>query len=317
MRVVMIFIDGIGLGELSPANPFVFTEAPRLRALLGGNPLTRQLIGFSDRHATLLGLDAVLGVAGTPQSATGQAAIFSGENAPRRIGCHLNGFPDQALRELLAEKGIFSRLLQAGFSCTFINAYRPPFFELLQQGLPGRHYSCSTLITFYAGLPFHDLEDLREGKALYMDINNTRLNRIGFPVPEITPEEGGKRLVELSGRCDFSLFEYFLSDLAGHLASKEEAEKVIGTLDRFLGTFITKMDRSETLLIVTSDHGNLEDLSHREHTRNPVPALLVGPEALRCSVAPGLKDLTHILPAIETALRWGAKLPACRRGCGR
>jgi phosphopentomutase len=30
------------------------------------------------------------------------------------------------------------------------------------------------------------------------------------------------------------------------------------------------------LLIITSDHGNIEEKDHRQHTRNPVPTILVG-----------------------------------------
>lgn len=302
MRVVMIFLDGIGLGENTPANPFVLTATPRLRALLGGVPLTRERTGYCRGGVALAGLDAVLGVDGLPQSATGQAAIFTGQNAPRLLGRHLHGFPNRALRELLATAGIFGCLKEKGYSVTFLNAYRPPFFTFLARGLPGVRYSCSTLISYYAGLPFRSLEDIKQGRALYMDITNVLLNRAGYAVPQITPEEGGSRLAALSAAYDFSLFEFFLSDLAGHLASREEACAVIGTLDRFIGAAVAGLDKEETLLIVTSDHGNLEDLSHREHTRNPVPALLVGPEALLERAVRGLKDLTDILPLIQNVL---------------
>lgn len=302
MQVVMIFIDGIGLGDLSPSNPFVFAEMSRLRALLQGRPLTREITGFQNSLITLLGLDASLGVKGLPQSATGQASLFTGVNASRLIGCHLSGFPNSALRSLLAEKGIFGLLKRDGFSCTFANAYRPQFFDMLSQGLPGRYYSCSTLITYYGGLPFYDLDDLRDGNALYMDIDHGLLKKMGFHVPVITPEEAAKRLLNISSRFDFTLFEYFLSDMAGHTGSREEAINVLLTLDRFLGTVISAYDGHDQLLIVTSDHGNLEDLSHCKHTANPVPALLVGPSDLRSLLAPRISDLTDLLPAVMIAL---------------
>jgi len=56
------------------------------------------------------------------------------------------------------------------------------------------------------------------------------------------------------------------------------------------------------LIVVTSDHGNLEDLSKRGHTMNAVPALLIGPQALRKAFATGLKDLTGFAPAIRRLL---------------
>jgi 2,3-bisphosphoglycerate-independent phosphoglycerate mutase len=54
--------------------------------------------------------------------------------------------------------------------------------------------------------------------------------------------------------------------------------------------------------LLTSDHGNLEDLSTRRHTANPVPALLIGAPAYRNAFATLLKgrdqDLTIVAPAI-------------------
>lgn len=303
VRVVMIFIDGIGLGDLSPANPFVFAEMPRLRAMLNGNPLTAEMAGFQKTGVTLLGLDASLGVAGLPQSATGQASLFTGINAAFLAGRHLSGFPNSTLRSLLANKGIFGRLKSEGFSCVFANAYRPPFFEALALDLPGRFYSCSTLITYYGGLSFYNLDDLREGRALYMDLDHTILRRMGFDLPEITPEEAGDRLFKISRGFDFTLFEYFLSDLAGHKASREEAIRVLTTLDRFLGTVVAHFSGDDTFMIITSDHGNLEDLSHRRHTANLVPALLIGPQEMRCGSYQSLSDLTGILSLVLAVLK--------------
>ncbi len=315
MRVLMIFIDGLGLGDDASENPLVATETPGLNGLLDGRNLTLEAAGRHYSRATLLAVDASLGVRGLPQSATGQASIFTGINAPALIGYHLNGFPNSALRRLLADRGIFLHLKNKGYRVSFLNAYRPLFFEALDQGLPGNRYSCSTLITYYAGLTFRDLDSLKKGDALYMDITNKFLQNMGFDVPEILPEVAGRRLAELSSGYDFSLFEYFLSDLAGHLASKPEAEKVIMILDRFLFAVTNHLDINETLLIVCSDHGNLEDISSRVHTANPTPALLVGPLALRRRLAARLNKLTDYLSLVEEALRFH---PACSiRNTGR
>ncbi len=302
MRVIVIFIDGVGLGKLSPENPFVFAETPFLTALFRGNPLTEEMSGFYDAKVTLCALDAQLGVSGLPQSATGQAALFTGSNAPRQLGYHLSGFPNKALRALLASRGLFASLRERGYRCDFINAYRPAFFEQLKKGFEESRYSCSTLITYYAGLPFHDIADIEEGKAIFMDLTNELLNRAGFHVPEITPEEAGRRLIEIGGRHDFSLFEYFMTDYAGHRADREEAARVIGCLDRFIGTAAERLDPEKILLIITSDHGNIEDLSHGSHTLNRVPALLIGAEAVRRRLGPALRDLTDIKGAVCTAL---------------
>ncbi len=304
MRLLFIFIDGVGLGRDHPCNPFVITETPGLISILDGKRLTAKAVGSVGSRATLLGLDATLGVQGLPQSATGQASIFTGVNAAGFLGTHLNGYPDTKLRRLLAAKGMFRQLRKQHYKVIFANAYRPQFFQLLRRGLPGKRYSCSTLITYYGGLPFYGLNDIKQGRALYMDITNDILLQMGFVVPSISPEEGARRLLNISRNYDFCLFEYFLSDLAGHMADQSEASRVIAILDRFIGTLADQNDPSETLIIVSSDHGNLEDLTRRAHTYNKVPALLIGDAELRSHIEPDLNDLTDLLPAIFKTLAW-------------
>lgn len=298
MRVLLVFIDGIGLGRYRPDNPFAFTATPGIKRLLDGSSLVQESLGCSGSKVSLLGLDAVLGVPGLPQSATGQASLFTGINAPKLIGKHMSGFPDQALRGLLARKGIFKQLHRHGFRTNFANAYRPPFFKHLQRGLPGNRYSCSTLITFYGGLPFHGLDDLDNGRALFMDITNDILKKMGFDVPLISPEEGAQRLLKIANSFHFCLFEYFLSDLAGHMKDRTEAKRIVDLLDRFIATLADGAKEDETMLIVTSDHGNLEDLSTGDHTLNMVPALLIGSYKVRRRMAKKIFNLTDVLPAV-------------------
>lgn len=305
MRVIMFFVDGLGLGEPSAANPLVFADPPFMKHLLEGGRLVAGQAGFAGQQATLVAVDASLGVPGLPQSATGQTALFTGVNAPRLAGKHVKGFPNKFLRGLLQRRGLFARLRQAGYACAFLNAYRPSFFHLLEDGLSGQRFSCSTLITYYAGLPFRSLTDLSRGEALSMDITHHILAREGYSIPEITPQEAGRRLAALSVPYDFVLFEYFLTDRSGHTADREKARCVVQTLDAFLAAAFEFLDPEETLFILTSDHGNFEDLSHSRHTANPVPGLLAGPVQLRRVLAPSLRSLTDFLPAIHAALAWG------------
>jgi bisphosphoglycerate-independent phosphoglycerate mutase (AlkP superfamily) len=64
-----------------------------------------------------------------------------------------------------------------------------------------------------------------------------------------------------------------------------------------LGGLLEAWDDDAGLIIITSDHGNLEALDHRHHTANPVPTLVIGRD--RARFAAGLRDLTHVAPAIE------------------
>jgi alkaline phosphatase len=53
-------------------------------------------------------------------------------------------------------------------------------------------------------------------------------------------------------------------------------------------------------VLVTSDHGNVEDLSTRTHTLAPVPVLAFGPAAARVG---GVRDLTHVAPLVAELAR--------------
>jgi 2,3-bisphosphoglycerate-independent phosphoglycerate mutase len=310
MSLIFIFIDGLGLGPRQQSNPLYTTKIPNLSQLLRGKPLTIESLGEHYESASLLGLDAGLGVDGLPQSATGQASLFTGKNAAKLLGYHLRGFPNQKLRESLAKEGMFLQLQQKSFSGTFANAYRPQFFAELEKGLK-RYHSCTTFMTCYAGLRFRDLEDLKEGQAVYMDITNELLNGKGFSLPPITPQEAGERLVNIAKNYDLTLYEHFLTDIVGHSGDFEAASKIIKTLDKFIGAILENIDPGKDLLFITSDHGNLENMKVRVHTYNPVPALVVGKNHRQ--LVPLLQktnDITGVLPALMEYLCVEASL--CR-----
>lgn len=300
MSILFIFIDGVGLAPAGESNPFSAAITPCLSGLLEGNTLTLEAADKIYDRAALLSLDATLGVEGLPQSATGQATLFTGVNAARLLGFHLHGFPvNGELRKLLAEKGMFKHFLNKGRRCTFANGYKPEFFRHFT-GKIKRTYSCSTLINYYAGLSFRGMEEMLAGQAVYMDITNEVLQKLGFDVPLISPQEAGKRLTAISREYDLTLYEHFLTDRAGHSNDYARTEKVIRTFDAFLGKIVETMDPERDLLLVVSDHGNLEDSRTKMHTRNPVPALIVGKgKNQMAGVLQKKKDLTGILPAIE------------------
>ena len=101
-RLLFLFLDGVGLGENDPTiNPLAGAEMPNLRALLGGQPLVASAAPFESQRATLLPLDACLGVPGTPQSATGQATLLTGRNVPAEIGYHYGPKPNPAVAAYL------------------------------------------------------------------------------------------------------------------------------------------------------------------------------------------------------------------------
>jgi hypothetical protein len=289
MAVILIFIDGIGIGRRdAETNPFARAQTRWLRALDGGTP------SAGGDAPLLVPVDACLGVPGLPQSATGQTALLTGLNAPQVMGRHINGFCTTGLAALLDGQTIFSRVQARGACTTFANAYTPPFFEGKR-----RFLSVTTVATRQAGLRFRTLDDLRGGEAVFQDYTNGLLVEQGYAVPILGPEEAGRRLARLVATHDFTLYEYFQTDKAGHDRDMERGVRLIEGLDRLLQSMLEGLDLDRTLVCVASDHGNLEDLSTKGHTTNPVPVLLWGRG--REAVGSRLYDLTDITPAL---LEW-------------
>jgi bisphosphoglycerate-independent phosphoglycerate mutase (AlkP superfamily) len=82
----------------------------------------------------------------------------------------------------------------------------------------------------------------------------------------------------------------------------DTAVRLMETFDGVLGGLTELWDNG--LILVTSDHGNMEDLSTRKHTAADVPALVIGEKTAREEFTRDLKDLTDIAPAIwRTVMR--------------
>ncbi len=159
-----------------------------------------------------------------------------------------------------------------------------------------RFLSVSTVAVTQAGLRLRTLEDLARGEALFHDFTNRLLPERGCYLPPITPREAGARLAAITAGHAFTMYEHFLTDLAGHAQDMERAVEVLENLEGLLDALLAHLDLSQHLVVFTSDHGNLEDLSTKRHTLNPVPTLLWGRDAT--AVAADIRDLADIAPAI-------------------
>ena len=242
----------------------------------GGARLLRDTPPLQTERALFIPTDATLGVPGRPQSATGQAAILTGVNAAALLGEHWGPKPDGRLRPLLERESLFHRAVAAGRTAALLDAYPPRYFAALERGR--RLLSAVPLAATAAGLPLFTAEDLYAGRALPADFTAAGWrDRLGYAdVPVLTPFQAGQRLAQLARAYDFSLFEHWPPDVLGHRGTMEEAVAALEQFDAVLGGLLDAWGDAHDLLIITSDHGNLEDLSHRHHTRNPVPTILVG-----------------------------------------
>ncbi len=298
MRVLFIFLDGIGLGENNPeTNPFAHAKMPNLNKLLDDRSLLKDAAPFHGERATLLAVDPTVGVSGLPQSATGQAILMTGINIPTELGYHYGPKPNPEVAAYLKEATLFSRFAKEGKRTTLLNAYPPRYFDGIDSGK--RLYSSIPLSVINAGLPLFKHDDLFARRALSADFTGegwrTMLGFLDAPVME--PPEAGQKLASLAKEYDFSLFEYWASDYAGHRQEMDNAIRLMEAFDSVLGGLVESWG-DDGLILVTSDHGNMEDLSTRKHTNADVPALVIGDKTAREEFTRGMKDLTDIAPAI-------------------
>lgn len=293
MGVFLFFVDGLGIGKNVPKiNPCCNPNLACLNHVAIREPVPILCCGWA------FPVDATLTLGGLPQSATGQTTLLTGINAPRLLGHHLPGFPNKGLRSLLKEYSIFRTLHEKGFKSTFLNAYRPPFFELKPE--TQWRLSATTGATLAADLGFRTLDDVREKRAVYHDITNAHLIEKGFDVPRFTASEAADIVIGEIERFDFILFEYFLTDRAGHKQNGDEATRILSDVDTFLKHIVERMDLKKHHVILTSDHGNIEDLSVKTHTLNPAMTLVWGKKASR--LATHIRSLVDIKPAILSLL---------------
>ncbi len=317
MKLLFIFLDGVGLGKADPAiNPFARPSLPFLEQLLAGHKLILDGSApapFSDFHllqadqASLLSLDACLGIDGLPQSATGQASLFTGQNFPRLLGHHDGPKPTPLVVSLLQKGTLLISLQQHGKTASLANAFPPRYFEAIASSyrIPG----VISLIVQQAGIPLKTRQDLFSGEALSVDFTaeGWRSNLGIEDTPLLTHRQAGERLGSLATHTDLTIFEYWLTDVAGHHQDMSAACQLLDKFDQVLASLVNSWDFDQGLILLTSDHGNLEDLSTRHHTRNVVPLVLIGSPSLRATfiaavengLASGQKpDLTSITPAI-------------------
>lgn len=260
--ILLLFVDGLGMGSDDPRiNPISGNAYPNLATLL--------------HSATPI--DACLGVQGLPQSATGQTALLTGVNAAEAMGRHVEGFPGEALREIIREQSIFARLSDRGLRATFANAYYLDDSE--QVRVRRRLQSVTTVMTLEC---FHRVRDktfLDRNEAVYHDLTRESLVPRGYTGPVITPRGAAEHLAAIACRHDLTLFEYFLTDRAAHAGDPVMIGKVLAQYDEFLEWIMSAAKRDGFSVLLTSDHGNIEDSRTRRHTANPVPFIVFGPAA--------------------------------------
>lgn len=216
-HILMIFLDGVGLGDDNHLhNPFASAETPTLLSLTNGQRWLRGLSPGRSNRAAFKPIDPRMGVRGKPQSASGQAAILTGRNIPTLIGEHYGPRPNEAIRAIIAEDNIFKQLLRAGRSASLLEGYPPLFHAAIASGkrLPSSYQQAA----IEAGISLFTQDAIYSGDALSGDWTGEGWrSELGYTdSPLYTPEDAGRRMVQLSRRYDFAFFPHWMTDVVGH-----------------------------------------------------------------------------------------------------
>jgi len=298
-RILFVFLDGVGLGPPGPDNPLAADGASAFHRLGGGAGWTQELSETTSSHHLVRSLDATLGIEGLPQSGTGQATLFTGVNCAERVGRHFGPFPHSATYDVLDHENLFHRvqaLTSDADSATFANAFPPQFFDA-----PSRRWTVTTRCCAGADVDLRDLDALRSDRAVAADLTaEAWRDALSLDVAPRSPADAAEHLFATHRNHVLTLFEYFQTDKAGHGRGDLPTDAIMRRLDPFLRRLLDLLDPTQDTLLVTSDHGNLEDTSHTQHTRNPVPLLVHGWAAPYFADA---QDLTDVTPGIVAALR--------------
>ena len=281
MKVIYLFIDGVGLSAPAADNPVNPEVCPTLWALI-------------ERHAKPI--DANLGVDGLPQSATGQATMFTGVNCPAAMGKHCEGFPGPALRKIIEENNLFLELKRRGKQVRFADAY---LVDSADELALRRFKSVTTVMALTTPETIATADDLMEDRALMQDLTRETIQDRYPDIPVIPPQRAAEHLFALAREYDFTLYEFFQTDVAGHSMDYARACAVLRVYDRFLAVLVRFAEAAGITLVMTADHGNVEAVSQRGHTRNPVPFIVFGPKER--FIRERVESLQDVTPALLAA----------------
>ncbi len=274
-------MDGVGLTGPAADNPLNEEVCPVLWRMI-------------ERHSKPI--DACLGVEGPPQSATGQATMFTGVNCADRMGRHCEGFPGPALRNIIEQDNIFLALSRRSLKVRFADAY---LVDSADELALRRFKSVTTVMALSLPKTISTIDDLFRDEAVLQDLTRETIQDRYPDIPVIPPQSAAEHLFGISRENDFTLFEFFQTDVAGHSLDYARACAVLRTYDRFLSALSSYAEAAGITIVITSDHGNIEAMNERGHTLNKVPFVAFGPKErfLRERV----NSLSDVTPAILAA----------------
>ena len=137
-------------------------------------------------------------------------------------------------------------------------------------------------------------------------------------VPELSlPQVTAQVLRGIESRYDLIVTNFANGDVIGHTSNRDAKIKCAEFVDARLGQVVNAAIAADYVVLITADHGNLEEMTnpdgtpHVAHTANPVPFILIDPRVKsRVDVRDG--RLADIAPTIVSAL--GLAQPSAMEG---
>lgn len=290
--LVFLFLDGVGLGSTDArVNPFIEAKTPFLEFLLG-TKMTLEAAELSKPKLIFRHLDARLNYSGLPQSATGQTTLLTGKNGAEIMKGHYGPWPGPSLKAELDKGSLFTDIAKG--KALLANTYPPGYFRALEA--KKQKVNVPVYAAQQAGLALLTLEDYLAGRGISLDLTGEYVSKFGGSL--FSPFAMGQRLNAMAQDAKFSFLDYWPSDSIGHRGSFAEAVALIEKLDAFIEGLSQNLD--ELTLLITSDHGNLEDKSVKTHTLAPVPLIALGKGAGAFETGSSLLD---VAPAIRDLLK--------------
>ncbi|MBZ9750616.1 metalloenzyme domain protein [Deinococcus sp. HMF7604] len=257
--LVWLALDGVGHPQDAPPGSVWDQELPTLRPLVDAGRA----------------LDAALGVPGLPQSGTGQTCWLTGENAVALMGEHFGPHPGPTLQARLREASLPARLVRAGGRVALANHYVPAYLEAAEAGGRRNRLGCFPFAFRAAGLPLNPPGVPLVGPTLGLNF--------AAPWGEVTPLHATAHLGEALGRAaahfDLLAVDLWFGDLLGHEgrpATPPEVTQAGRAYLRRVDALLRGLLETGARVVLSSDHGNLEDLRVKAHTTARVPFAGVG-----------------------------------------
>jgi 2,3-bisphosphoglycerate-independent phosphoglycerate mutase len=127
-------------------------------------------------------------------------------------------------------------------------------------------------------------------------------------VPELSlPQVTEEVLRGIKKKYDFIVTNFANGDVIGHTSSNEAKLKCASIVDTHLGRVVDAALADDYVVLVTADHGNLEEMSnadgtpHVAHTTNPVKFLLLD-SRLQSPLSLRVGKLADVAPTVLSAL---------------